>query len=105
MFTSPMATVAKRNLTHCLQWFAAWQNSTRHLQTFARMRTGAGSPHQNFTTKKRPQGTVFLLWRPGSESNRHPRICSPLHNHSATRPKQQEHITQKKIVFQDKNSI
>ena len=61
MFASPMATVAKRNLTHCLQWFAAWQNSTRHLQTFARMRTGAGSPHQNFTTKKRPQGTVFFI--------------------------------------------
>lgn len=29
---------------------------------------------------------VFLFWRPGSESNRHTRICSPLHNHSATRP-------------------
>ena len=28
----------------------------------------------------------FELWRPGSESNRRARICSPLHNHSATRP-------------------
>ncbi len=26
------------------------------------------------------------LWRPGSESNRRTRICSPLHNHSATWP-------------------
>ncbi len=26
------------------------------------------------------------MWRPGPESNRRPRICSPLHNHSATRP-------------------
>ena len=25
-------------------------------------------------------------WRPGSELNRRTRICSPLHNHSATRP-------------------
>src|SRR5690606_4335041 len=25
-------------------------------------------------------------WRPGSESNRRTRICSPLHDHSATRP-------------------
>ena len=27
-----------------------------------------------------------LRWRPGSESNRRTRICSPLHDHSATRP-------------------
>src|SRR6185295_16679308 len=26
------------------------------------------------------------IWRPGPESNRHTRICSPLHSHSATRP-------------------
>lgn len=26
------------------------------------------------------------IWRPGSESNRRTRICSPLHDHSATRP-------------------
>lgn len=26
------------------------------------------------------------FWRPGSELNRRTRICSPLHNHSATRP-------------------
>ena len=28
-------------------------------------------------------------WRPGSESNRRTRICSPLHDHSATRPEAQ----------------
>ena len=61
MFASPMATVAKRNVTYCLQWFAAWQNSTRHLQTFARMRTGAGSPHQNFTTKKTSTRDGFFI--------------------------------------------
>ena len=35
---------------------------------------------------KHPTVWVFYCWRPGSESNRHTRICSPLHNHSATRP-------------------
>ena len=29
---------------------------------------------------------VFIIWRPRSELNRRTRICSPLHNHSATRP-------------------
>jgi hypothetical protein len=28
----------------------------------------------------------MLGWRPRPESNRRTRICSPLHNHSATRP-------------------
>src|SRR6185437_6943450 len=28
----------------------------------------------------------ILYWRPGSESNRRTRICSPLHDHSATWP-------------------
>lgn len=79
------ATVAERNLTHCSQWFAVWQHSTRHVQTFARMRTGAGSPLTKFQNENAHNG-AFLFWRPGSESNRHRRICSPLHNHSATRP-------------------
>ena len=28
----------------------------------------------------------YFVWRPGPESNRRKRICSPLHNHSATGP-------------------
>src|SRR5690606_12413676 len=35
-------------------------------------------PHEFFLRRYR--------WRPGSELNRRTRICSPLHNHSATRP-------------------
>ena len=38
-----------------------------------------------FQIKNTHKGCSFI-WRPGSESNRHRRICSPLHNHSATRP-------------------
>ena len=30
--------------------------------------------------------TAAMQWRPRSESNRRTRICSPLHDHSATRP-------------------
>ena len=30
--------------------------------------------------------TVWIHWRPGSESNRRTRLCRPLHDHSATRP-------------------
>jgi hypothetical protein len=29
---------------------------------------------------------ALKLWRSGPESNRHTRICSPLHHHSATGP-------------------
>ena len=36
--------------------------------------------------KKKPRGARFVEWRPGSELNRRTRICSPLHDHSATRP-------------------
>ena len=62
MFASALwATVAERNLTHCSQWFAVWQNITRHLQTFARMRTGAGSPHHNFQNKKMPIIRHFFI--------------------------------------------
>src|SRR5690606_39991445 len=34
----------------------------------------------------REAGLSGIAWRPGSELNRRTRICSPLHNHSATRP-------------------
>ncbi len=30
--------------------------------------------------------SLQLQWRLGSESNRRPRLCRPLHNHSATQP-------------------
>ena len=36
--------------------------------------------------RKSPTSRSGLFWRPGSELNRRTRICSPLHNHSATRP-------------------
>ena len=36
------------------------------------------TPDDNWFKKK--------LWRRGSESNRRPRLCRPLHNHSATPP-------------------
>ncbi len=36
------------------------------------------TPDNNWFKKK--------LWRRGSESNRRPRLCRPLHNHSATPP-------------------
>src|SRR5690606_13903336 len=38
------------------------------------------------TTKKPRARRGPLDWRPGPELNRRPRICSPLHNHSATLP-------------------
>jgi hypothetical protein len=31
-------------------------------------------------------GPAETDWRSGPESNRHPRICSPMHHHSATGP-------------------
>lgn len=39
--------------------------------------------------KKNPNNIkwVFMRWRPRPESNRGARICSPLRNHSATRPR------------------
>ena len=36
---------------------------------------------------KRCGGGNVLFWRPGPESNRRTRICSPLHHHSATGPR------------------
>ena len=42
----------------------------------------------DFRQKKTRNGglTVWIHWRPGSESNRRTRLCRPLHDHSATRP-------------------
>lgn len=34
-----------------------------------------------------------LEWRSGAESNRHTRICSPLHHHSATGPEERDDIS------------
>ena len=40
-----------------------------------------------FPPRKNPRREPgVLVWRPGSELNRRTRICSPLHDHSATRP-------------------
>ena len=39
---------------------------------------------RSFQTEELSLGVV---WRLGSESNRRPRLCRPLHNHSATQPK------------------
>lgn len=44
-------------------------------------------PRETMAQKKRPGCPGrFSNWRPRSELNRRTRICSPLHNHSATRP-------------------
>ena len=37
-------------------------------------------------SRKSPAEAGLSVWRPRSELNRRTRICSPLHNHSATRP-------------------
>ena len=39
----------------------------------------------NYPYRARLRPKVWL-WRHGPESNRHSRICSPLHRHSATAP-------------------
>src|SRR5882762_5252756 len=36
--------------------------------------------------KKLATGALWSVWRLGSESNRRPRLCRPLHDHSATPP-------------------
>lgn len=42
--------------------------------------------HARPATVNRARDHGAGIWRPGPESNRHTRICSPLHHHSATRP-------------------
>ena len=78
-------TVAKRNLIHHSHMFAAWQKS---YATCKHWLVCEPMPVLRFmiSKQKTPTRGVFFIWRPGSESNRHRRICSPLHNHSATRP-------------------
>src|SRR5690242_21499707 len=44
-----------------------------------------------FRTMQGPRSREFP-WRPGPESNRHTRICSPLHHHSATRPHRERRV-------------
>lgn len=46
------------------------------------------APHADCAEKenRHEAGFMCIRWRPGSELNRRTRICSPLHNHSATRP-------------------
>src|ERR1700754_1738740 len=57
-----------------------WQSVPRH----ARPQKKPGSPKTSGSRKS--NSWVAEVWRPGPESNRHTRICSPLHHHSATRP-------------------
>jgi hypothetical protein len=45
--------------------------------------SSAKAPHQEARQKRMMRGNE---WRPRPESNRGARICSPLRNHSATRP-------------------
>ena len=45
-----------------------------------------GKERQMFFSPFFPSPQSGGIWRPRPESNRHSRICSPLHNHSATRP-------------------
>ena len=41
---------------------------------------------RQWARRRRPGSRHPLNWRSGPESNRHPRICSPMHHHSATGP-------------------
>ena len=59
MFASPLATVAERNLTHCLRWFAA-RRILMSLANLGAHANRAGSiPTQ--TNKNTPQWGVFLF--------------------------------------------
>ena len=54
----------------------------------------ASSP-QRLPVPPRPQCAYHSVngegrWRLRSESNRRPRLCRPLHNHSATQPRSKE---------------
>src|SRR4051812_46657249 len=54
-------------------------------------------PECRHKRKSRPKPGFLrcvTIWRPRSELNRRTRICSPLHNHSATRPDDVLHLTQ-----------
>ena len=49
-----------------------------------RLSSTSRNGHKKPRTARASAGRMF--WRPRSELNRRTRICSPLHNHSATRP-------------------
>lgn len=59
---------------------------TLHPSNRARLITRSGRERQMFFSPFFSSPQSGGIWRPRPESNRHSRICSPLHNHSATRP-------------------
>ena len=77
---TPCGDVAKRNLTHYAFGFVPGGHlCPAQIPTYTRTDAGSIPGHKKIPMRG-------FIWRPGSESNRHTRICSPLHNHSATRP-------------------
>jgi hypothetical protein len=52
----------------------------------SRNRTGTPLLARDFKSLVSTCSTIRAVWRRGSESNRRPRLCRPLHNHSATPP-------------------
>ena len=47
-----------------------------------------GRLHPTTSGRCDQESLFWKFWRPGPESNRRTRICNPLHNHSATGPRQ-----------------
>ena len=63
-------------------------------------------PEPGANAKARFRGpTSCRCWRPGSELNRRTRICSPLHNHSATRPVDCAETGAKRAAFQAPDKV
>ena len=63
-------------------------------------------PEPSANAKARFRGpTSCRCWRPGSELNRRTRICSPLHNHSATRPVDCAETGAKRAAFQAPDKV
>ena len=56
----------------------SWHEGTDSTESLRQLRTLASGYIQS----------IGVVWRLGSESNRRPRLCRPLHNHSATQPKE-----------------
>ena len=60
--------------------------STSSLRRRAKKNPGRGRDSSGTVAPRPERCRMRRNWRPGSELNRRTRICSPLHNHSATRP-------------------
>ena len=58
-----------------------------HMKAWTRLQQARQcTPGLTVETPKKTPLFSGVIWRPRSELNRRTRICSPLHNHSATRP-------------------